>query len=167
MTEPVPFAPSTYSGDPATSLVDEVRFQVQDTGADGYWLLTDLEIQHLIDRWAAVYDSITYVAAVAAGVIARKFAGVTDISADGVSVSTSGLSDRYLKVAAALRQEYKDEGATGGMPLLDNILSGTQWDPSIEPLEFGMHAHDNPAAGRQSYGGLRRGAYDNPLLGGA
>lgn len=147
-----PASDFSYSGDPSESTLDEVRFLAQDTDA-AMPLLSDTEITYLIDKWWPLYESPTYVAALAAAVIARKFAGVVDVSADGVSVSTAGLSERYREVAEQLRAEYQSEGAVGGLPLLDNIMAGGQWDEQIEPLQFGIGVHDNRWAGRQNYGG--------------
>ena len=142
----------SYSGDPSSSVLDELRFIVQDTDP-AVPLLTNTEMTYLLTKWMPLYDSVTYVAAVSAAIISRKFAGITDVSADGVSVSTAGISERYTAMAEKLREEYAEEGATGGLPLIDNILSGHDFDPSIEPLEFGLHMHDNIYAGRQNYGG--------------
>lgn len=146
----------TYSQNPSTSDRDELRFIVQDTDP-AVPLLTDTEMDYLLAKWLPLYESVTYVAAIAAAIIARKYAGLVDISADGVSVSTADLSARYTDLARQLRAEYAEEGASGGSPLIDNILMGVDLDPSIDPLEFGLHQHDNPNAGRQNYGGLRGG----------
>lgn len=142
----------SYSGDPADSELDEARFLVQDTDPS-LPLLTDTEVTYLLNKWLPEYGSVTYVAALAASVISRKYAGVVNINADGVSVNTADLSERYRAVAEQLREEYKSEGATGGLPLIDNILAGNEFDASIDPLVFGMSLHDNYLAGRQDYGG--------------
>ena len=146
---------TTYSGAPFETQVDEVRFLVQDTDPDalGFWLLTDQELQYLVDTWLPRYDSLTYVAAVAAGVIARKFVGIVSVSADGVSVNTADLADRYRQLAAQLRNEYK-AGQIGEGPNIENLLVGSGYDPSIRPLRFGVGLHDNYEAGNQDYGGV-------------
>jgi hypothetical protein len=128
----------TYSGDPATSDRDELRFIVQDTRVE-LPLLLDEELDYLIAEWMSRYDSITYVAAIAAQIISRKFAGIVTVSADGVSVNTSELSARYKEMAAGLRDEYKAAQV------------GAEVD--IKPLHFALNLHDNPEAGMQDYGG--------------
>lgn len=156
----------SYSGDPLDSERDELRFLIQDTDP-AVPLLTDTELDYLLGKWQPLYQSVTYVAAIAAAVIARKFAGQLDVSADGVSVSVSKLSTTYTDLARQLREEYAEEGAVGGEALIDNILDDFDWDPSIKALEFGRALHDNPGVGRQNYGGIgHRRSADNPLTGG-
>jgi hypothetical protein len=140
----------TYSGDPSTSDVDQVRFTLQDVDGE-LPLLLDLEIQWLIDEWLPRYSSLTYVAAVAAAVVSRKFAGIVSVSADGVSVNTADLSQRYRDLAVQLHQEYQ-AAQVGGEVDISNVLIGTSVDYSIRPLRFGLNLHDNPDAGLQDFG---------------
>lgn len=140
----------TYSGSPSNSPEDELRFLIADTDSD-LPLLQDEELTYLLDSWMVRYDSVTYVASVAANVISRKFAGIVSISADGVSVSTSDLSQRYRDMAINLYQEYVDS-QIGGLIDLSNIMIGTSVDYSIRPLRFSVGLHDNRFAGLQDYG---------------
>jgi hypothetical protein len=141
----------TYSGDPANSSLDEVRFLIQDTDP-GLPLLTDEEIGFLLARWLNKYDSVTYVAAVAAAAISRKFAGIVSVSADGVSVNTADLAQKYRDMAVQLRAEYVSS-QIGGEVDISNIMVGQTPDFSIKPLSFGIGLHDNPEAGMQDFGG--------------
>lgn len=141
----------TYSGAPFETDVDQVRFILQDTDPN-MWLLSDQELQWLVDQWMPRYDSLTFVAAIAAATISRKFAGIVAVSADGVSVSTSDLAQRYRDLAVSLRDEYK-QGQIGEGPDIENLLIGYGPDPSIKPLRFGVGLHDNPEAGLQDFGG--------------
>lgn len=140
----------TYTS-PQTSDKDEVRFYLQDTDA-GFPLLQDEEIQWLIDEWMPKYDSLIYVASVCAAVIANKFVGLVAVSADGVSVQTGDLAQRYRDMAEELRDQYK-AAQIGADINIDNLLVGHSPDPSIRPLRFGVGLHDNPEAGQQDYGG--------------
>ena len=140
----------TYSGDPTSSAKDEVRFVLQDTDP-GLQLLSDEEIEFLIDRWKPKYDSLTYVAAVAAATIARKFVGIVDINADGVSVNAAELMNRYAELAKQLRAEFV-ASQIGGEIDLTNIMVGQTPDYSIQPLSFGIGLHDNAQAGLQDFG---------------
>jgi hypothetical protein len=140
----------TYSADPSASDVDQVRFLLQDTDPS-FTLLQDEEIQWLIDFWMPKYDSLLFVAAIGAEVVSRKFAGVVNVTADGISVDTSTLAERYHTVAIRLRDEYK-ESCIGFLDI-DNILIGYQPDLSIKPLRFGVGLHDNYMAGNQDFGG--------------
>lgn len=147
----------TYSGDPAISDADAVRFLVQDVGdltpsGVQLWLLSDEEIAWLLDQWLDKYGSTLYVAAVAASVVATRFVGVVSVTTDGVSVNTSELSQRYRDLAADLRARYRDYGI-GGEVDISNIMTGVGPDFSIRPLRFGIGLDDNPWAGLQDYGG--------------
>lgn len=140
----------SYSGDPRSSDRDAVRFAIQDTDTS-LQMLTDEEIDFLLERWMPKYDSTTYVASVAAALISRKFVGIVSVTADGVSVNTSDLVQRYRDLAADLRQEHALSQI--GEVDLTNIMIGQDRDPRIRPLRFGVGLHDNPEAGLQDYGG--------------
>jgi len=140
-----------YSGDPATSAKDEIRFLIQDTD-ESIQLLSDEEIEYLLGTWMTSHDSTVYVAAVAAEIIASKFAGVVNISADGVSINTADLSGRYRELAISLRNLYK-AGALGVIDIA-NLMYDANKDPSIKPLFASMGQHDNIYAGQQNYGGV-------------
>lgn len=137
---------------------DEVRALIQDTD-DTFPLLSDEEIQWLVDKWMPVYDSTEAVAAHAAAIVSRKFAGLVSVSADGVEVDVSGLSDRYTQMATDIREEYKELAATGEVDLTELMLDQDP-DFSIRPLSFSMGMHDNPAAGLQDFGGWGIPAWD-------
>lgn len=142
----------SYSGDPSTGARDELRFLVQDVD-ENLQLLSNEELDYLLNKWLPMFDSVTFVAAIAAQSISRKFAGVTTVSADGVTVQIGDLSERYATVAQRLRDEYRTQNTAGVMLNLDNIMVGASLDPGIAPLRFGVGLHDNPAAGQQDYGG--------------
>lgn len=140
----------SYSGDPGTSDKDELRFMVADTD-DTVPLLTDEEIGYLISRWMPRYGSMQMVASVAAASIGRKFAGVTSIQADGVSVNVSEISKAYADMAASLRQEAERADIGGELDMSD-IMVGMRPDPGIIPLSFAKGMHDNIEAGQQDFG---------------
>jgi hypothetical protein len=143
----------SYSGDPATSARDEVRFLTQDTD-ETCPLLSDNDLEYLLGKWLPLYNSVIYVASIAAATIARKWAKVVNVSDSGTSAATGDLQARYTLMAQQLMDEYQAEGDVGGLVNLENILSGTSWDYSIEPLEFAIALGDNPRAGDQSWGGV-------------
>lgn len=141
----------TYSDtfDPSESQLDEVRFLMQDNDPT-LPLLSDLEIQYLIDYWLPKFDSLAWVAAAAADRVAVKFAGLTSITADGVSVQVGDISQKYADVSERLRREHKDALSVGGETNIENILNDSEPDQSIEPLNFSIGGMDNPAAGKQT-----------------
>lgn len=142
----------SYSGDPTSSDVDAVRFFVQDTNTDDQ-LLSDEEISFLITHWSE-YDSMIFVAAMAAETIASKFAREITVSADGVSVGTNELQQKYLSLAKQLRAQYDLEQVSGAPQSFGNNFN-EEFDASIKPLSFGVGLFDNAEAGAQEFGGSR------------
>lgn len=141
----------TYSGDPGNSDLDEVRFYVQDTDKNDP-LLSDEEIQYVIDTWSAVYGSNIMHAAVCAEILAAKFAREVTYSADGVAVGANELQQKYNDLAASLRDTYKNMNIAGG-PDVGGILYGETLDSGIKPLIWSVGMGDNRRAGQQDYGG--------------
>lgn len=142
----------SYSGDPSSSDVDEVRFHVQDTDPEDK-LVSDEEITYLVDYWFPVYGSNLYAAAMVAESIAAKFARDVTVSADGVSTGTGELAQRYNDLAMSLRDAFKSKNGGGGGPFATGTVFDQYFDSSIKPLSFGKGIHDNARAGRQDYGG--------------
>lgn len=147
-----PPATWSYSGDPSTSDKDEVRFLLQDVDPN-VPLLSDPEIQYLVDIWQPRYGSNTMVAAVAAAVVARKLAGMPPVQGDGIAVDLSALSKTYTGLAQQLRAEYEQASDSEAEIDLSSIEWPTSPDSSIVPLNFSIGMHDNPDAGQQNYGG--------------
>lgn len=152
MTDPATLT-WTYSGDPGASQLDEFRFILQDTNA-GLKLLSDQEAQYLIATWMPRYGTLQWCAAAAADVISRRYAGVASVSADGVTVNVSDLSDKYAKIAVRLRAEHEEAAEVEGDVDLANLMVGSELDYGIAPLTFAMGLFDNPEAGEQDYGGV-------------
>lgn len=146
----------SYSGDPAASDLDEVRYRLGDTDSSNP-LLTDEEIQFQIDTWKDKYNSNTWVAAECAETLVAKFAREITYSADGVSVGGNELQDKFTALATTLRNQY-NRSQTYGPPDAGGINAGEEFDPSIKPLSFSKGMHDNRRAGQQEYGG------DGPYL---
>ena len=141
----------TYTGNPSSVELDEIRALIQDVDSS-FPLLSDEELYWLRDKWEPIYDSTEMVAAVAAALISRKFAGVVSVSADGVEVDVSSLSDRYRQMAQDLRDEYARLQEVGEVDM-SSILTDFTPDPTIIPLSFSRGMHDNSAAGLQDFGG--------------
>ena len=143
----------TYSGDPSYSQKDGVRFWVQDTDKTDP-LLSDAEIQFVINNWYGQYNSLIYCAAVCAEIIAGRFAREISYSADGVSIGTQELQDKYNALASSLRDMFKNEWQViDGAPDVGGIMWPTEFDPNIAPTSFWKGMNDNRRAGRQDYGG--------------
>ncbi len=140
----------SYSGDPADSELDEVRFWCQDV-KENRPLLQDEEIEFLIYKWYEQTGSLIFVASVACEVIAAKMAAEVNASADGVSVNTGELQQRYVNLAQRLRDQAKAE-IDDDVSFPSGTLWSTQDDPRIEPLVFGVGSMDNYEVGRADYG---------------
>lgn len=154
------------------SPLDEVRYLVQDTDTN-VRLLADTEINYEIAQWlgtyspsptpetlagewqGGAYDHPLMAAHACALRIAAKFAGVVQISADGVNVAIGDLATRYTQLAAALADEYERISQTGGDVDITNLMWDQMLDPTIRPTTFGIGMNDNPLAGLQDYGGLQ------------
>ncbi|CAB4194553.1 hypothetical protein UFOVP1264_8 [uncultured Caudovirales phage] len=145
----------TYSGNPASSDKDAVRFYVGDVDAN-FPFLTDEEISYLIEVYNESYSSPVLVAAVAADTIANRFAREVSVSADGVSVQLGELQQRFTDLAKSLRGQHVALYGAFELITLENLLSN-DWDPDIKPLVFGVGFNDNYMAGRQNYGDFHPG----------
>lgn len=89
-----------YSGDPASSATNRVRFLVGDTSARPE--LTDAEI---VDLLAQVDGAAVWAAPLAADALAAKFAHQVTYSAGRVSKSLSERAKAMRVLAASLRRE--------------------------------------------------------------
>jgi hypothetical protein len=163
----------SYSGNPASSARDELRFWVQDTDVN-LPLLSDTELDYLLAAYST--SRIIYVAAVAAGVLATKFGTEVSIGADGVNVSVSELSEKWFKIAEELRDQYKSnpgigihnpdgtltdgDDPTSMGPILPQILNQGP-DANVPPLVFGTGHMDNWEVGRQDFGDYQPGSQDH------
>lgn len=146
----------TYSGDPSSTLRDQVRFWTQDTDPS-FWLLTDWEYDYLIEyNTTNTNNDPMWVAAVACTVIASKFTREVSVSADGVSVDVGSLQRKYLDLAASLREAFDETHGDLALPTLALPSSWAQ-DVTIAPLLFGIGMGDNFEAGLQDYGWRRLG----------
>lgn len=152
----------SYSGNPATSDLDAVRFYTGDTDEE-LPLLQNEDIEFLLSRWMPIYKSVLLTSAVAAEIIAGKFARQVSVNADGVSVGISELQTKYEQLATSLRDQYKMEQQ--GVPLLPGVMYDPVWDPTIKPTRFGIGFTDNYMAGRQDYGDYDPSGYPNDWAG--
>jgi hypothetical protein len=145
----------SYSGDPSSTLRDQVRFWCQDTD-ENFWILTDWEYDYLIEFTAENTNTDpVWIASVACGVIASKFTREVTVSADGVSVDVGSLQRKYMDLAVALRDQYDEQHGDLSLPTADLPTNAYTNDPTIPPLLFGIGMSDNFYAGLQDYGWRR------------
>jgi hypothetical protein len=152
----------SYSGDPSASDLDTVRFLLQDTTTADQ-LMSDEEIQFVIDSWADRVGSNYWAAAMCADNVAAKFAREVAVSGDGVTVAVEALQDKYAALALSLRAQHTDYAGSGPLGAEGNgtIFDVDGFDPTIRPLSFGKGMHDNLRAGQQDFGGEGEFARDS------
>jgi hypothetical protein len=88
----------SYSGDPAMSALDEVRFLCGDTNS-GTALLQDEEVYYLLSKTT----SSRFAAAMAAEAIAGHYAAMPNMTIDGLSIQYAALQRHYIELADQLR----------------------------------------------------------------
>lgn len=145
----------SYSGDPATSSLDAVRFLTGDTDPN-YYFLNDAEVNYLLGVSAGTSldgnPDVPSVAGAAAETIAANLSREISYSADGVSVSADTLASKYYEVAEKIRTLSRRTDVVGA-PDVGGILVGEVYDDTIRPLVWAVGMHDNYLAGQQDYGG--------------
>jgi hypothetical protein len=99
----------TYSGDPASSTKDAVRFHVQDViEADPQ--VNDEEIEYLLTSESS---DVLRAAARTAETIAAKYARQVDKSVGGLSLSAGRRQEHYMTLAQNLWSKSKTVGGQG------------------------------------------------------
>jgi hypothetical protein len=141
----------SYSGNPADSLLDAIRFYSQDIDENDPFI-SDEEIAFLISNWEHISDNPIFLAAVVCDAISAKFAREISFSADGVSISASDLQNKFQTLADSLRAQYS-ANEVGSGPSAGGLIAGEEFDYTVKPLSWAKGMHDNPAAGQQDFGG--------------
>lgn len=97
----------TYTGDPAGSNRDKVRFLIQDTDStDAH--LQDEEIAYLLSTWGNVYDAAIAAAEIIAGAYAHKTNYSRSIGDLSISESYATSAGEFRALAASLRLQKAD-----------------------------------------------------------
>ena len=107
----------TYSGNPADSDSDSVRFLVGDTDSDDQQV-TDEEIAWALTQAGGIYSA----AALIASTIAAKFARMVDKAVGDLKISYGQRAGHYEKLTAALKRKASVFGAVpyaGGISISD------------------------------------------------
>lgn len=103
---------ATYTGEPATVPVDAVRLYLGDTTSP--FLLTDEEIEFFL---TTADDDALGAAALGAGGLAARFAGLVDSTVGDVSKSYSQRAKGYADLAARLAGDVATASAGGSVPV--------------------------------------------------
>jgi len=125
----------TYSGDPASSDRDRVRFEIGDTDTTDQQL-TDAEIDAALALYAS---SVTAAAIYCANALVAKFSRLCDQSVGAIHVSYSQRASSYKTLVAELRRRG---GAAspylGGRSLADKDTVEGDTDRSSPAFSRGM-----------------------------
>lgn len=132
---------TTYTGNPADSDRDAVRFRIGDTN-ESDWQLQDEEIDYLL-----VDTPVALAAVRACKALAAHYARQVDKSVDGFRLSASQRQQHYLDLAKTISQEAGlDVPAVsfrvGGLSRADQATADSDED-LIQP-DFRIGQFDNP-----------------------
>lgn len=138
---------ATYSGNPADSDLDEIRFLTGDTDVlpvtDA--ILQDEEHQFLIDE----EGSVAYAAVRAATSMAAKFARKFNVKTGGVSKSLGDQMQHFLDLAKRLKLRADEGVGTGGAAPIFTALTKSdhredRLDSDLVQPQFRIGQDDNP-----------------------
>ena len=90
----------SYSGNPSSSMLDRLRFEIQDTSSEDP-LLSDEELTFLLTNY-----TIYRAAAKACLAIAMKFAKLADKRIGPISISAGERAEKYLQLADKFSRRY-------------------------------------------------------------
>lgn len=132
----------SYSGNPAASDLDEVRFLIGDTDT------TDQLVSNEEIAWAIANNAGTILAAATlCEALSAKFAREVDKSIGSLSVSAASRSGHFASRAASLRVQSVAlcEVFVGGLSISDKAALDADAD-AVQPF-FRAGQDDNPRAG--------------------
>ncbi len=155
----------SYSGNPASSSLDAVRFLIRDTDTTNQ-LLANEDIAYWSSRCDPVFGDDLMSAAFCAENIAARYAGEVSISADGVSISGDQLQTKYAALASSLRMQYRYLKGVGGGPIAGGIDINSTPEPGVKSPSFGIGLDDNDRAGPSNYGHRQDDPYSSSGEGG-
>lgn len=135
---------------PDASEKDAVRFLIQDTNTNEQ-LVSDEEIQYVIDRWLKLQGTLEYCAAVVAEAIAARYAREASFSGDGTSINLGQVAQQFRDLAVSLRSQHHAL-LVGGSPDVGGVSPYEGLTPEVKNFAFGTGMHDDLDAGEQDFG---------------
>lgn len=129
----------TYSGDPASSPKDAVRFWIQDTAAP--WKTSDEEINYVL----TLFTNPMLAAANVAKALAAKYAAMPSKKVGDFSISFGELAKNYFALADKLETQAQTFGLlpyAGGTSIADEKVVANNPDRPRPP--FRQDQFDNP-----------------------
>lgn len=132
----------SYSGDPATSDKDAVRYLIGDTDEDNP-LVEDEEIDYTL----SIENNVIRASAMVAESIAGKFSRKADRTIGDYSESFSQIHQQYLSLAEKLRRQSKFKNSFKAIPFAGGISRSdkkeTKEDSDREKPSFKKGMMDN------------------------
>jgi hypothetical protein len=138
--------PWSYSGDPASSDKDAVRFLLGDTLSSDEQL-QDAEINFLIDQQGG---NVYLAASMGANMLASKYARLVDKSVGDLRISYGSRQKAYLALSDALAAQAITSGAglaapyAGGISVSDKEIDIDNTDRVAPSFKKGMHDYFAP-----------------------
>lgn len=133
---------ASYSGNPAVSDKDAVRFWIEDTTAP--FALTDEEIAYVL----TIYPTPMAAAAACARALAAKYAKLVDKEVGDLKLKYSQRGAAYLALAERIEAQAGLVGLmpyAGGISIADMQAVDQNSDRPVPPIRIGQF--DNPEAG--------------------
>lgn len=121
-----------YSGDPAISDKDAVRYLIGDTQKDGH-ILEDAEIQYEIDNESSVIDAAINATT---SIIAELAQDPSAVEAESVSAEYRDRVNHYIQVRKQLKDRKLDQGNNMGQLNVSDILTAQDTDNIFEVDQF-------------------------------
>ncbi len=147
--------------DLATSIKDQIRFNLGDTDSSSF------ELQDEEITWAYTVRGNTWGAtSMCALALAAKYARLTSISADGVSQNLGQRITNFRQISTDYEKKetlYYSRPTLGGVSISDMLATLSNGDrvPDIfrlaltdNPPNLGVHPHNEPAGGIGDEGGV-------------
>jgi hypothetical protein len=133
----------SYSGDPAKSKLDEIRFLLQDTDeADA--LLSDQEINFLIKK----YNSVPRLVTEACKILIAKFSRYYDETNGKVSLKYSQLADNYRQLLKEYESKLTEAPSIYIGGVYEKDYQQNQRDMDLVKPQFDDFIGDNPRVKR-------------------
>jgi hypothetical protein len=158
--------PFSYSGDPASSVKDAVRFEIQDTNSESP-LLQDAEVEYAITQEAPnappSEGEVLSAAARCMEALQRLFAMQADTEVGSLKSTYSKQAEGYAKRAAELRQRAMGMNAPWAGGLSESEKQSREEDLDRVPPMFKRGQFQNPYAGSQAGAPIRAGEGERPV----
>lgn len=136
----------SYSGDPSTSLNDEVRFLLGDTTEEGAEF-TDEEIDYLVVKGISADGAAIY----GAQSLVSRYAGLVDKTVGPLKISYSQRQTHYVTLLGELRsgRRFIPVPVSTGTSWTEREIADEDDDRIPESFHIGMDGHDAGLRGRR------------------